>query len=168
MFGARRLITTSLLSVRPSALYASMADASRDRMIDAIADGGTSCTDGDASKKAVLVRGCDPQMAERAGKMLPPMLGNAQTLGVTDDDTFFDLLQQRTFDVVFFAPGACRFSAARQPIPGGNQVSAGWGLAEYKAKVQEHQPNAAIVETTEERQIVPLLRQALGLQPKDN
>ena len=47
-------------------------------------------------------------------------------------------------------------------------MSAGWGLAEYKAKVQEHQPNAAIVETTEERQIVPLLRQALGLQPLDN
>ena len=151
MLCARRLITTSLLSVRPSALCASMADASRDRMMNEIADGGASCTDGDASQKAVLVRGCDPQMAERAGKMLPPMLGNAQTLGVTDDDTFFDLLQQRTFDVIFFAPGACRFSAARQPIPGGNQVSAGWGLAEYKAKVREHQPHAAIVETTEER-----------------
>ena len=95
--------------------------------------------------------------------VLPPMLGNAQIRGVTDDDTFFDLLQQQAFDVVFFAPGACRFSAARQPIPGGNAASNGWGLTEYKAKVREHLPNAVIVETTEERQIVPLLRQALGL-----
>lgn len=143
-----------------------MADASRDRMMNEIADGGgsgASCADGDASKKSVLVRGCDPQMAARAGKMLPPMLGNAQILGVTDDDTFFDLIQRRKFDVVFFAPGACRFSAARQPIPGGNAASAGWGLVEYKVKVREHLPDAAIVETTEERQIVPLLRQALGL-----
>ena len=115
-------------------------------MMKEIADGGSSCADGDASKKAVIVRGCDPQMAERAGTMLPPMLGNAQIRGVTDDDTFFDLLQQQAFDVVFFAPGACRFSAARQPIPGGNAASAGWGLAEYKAKVREHLPNAVIVE----------------------
>jgi hypothetical protein len=98
-----RLVTASILSVRPSALHVTaiaMADASRDSMMNEIAGGGgggASCADGDASKKSVLVRGCDPQMAERAGKMLPPMLGNTQILGVTDDDTFFKLLRQQTF-----------------------------------------------------------------------
>ncbi len=163
------LTTASLVWVRQSALYATanMADASRDRMINEIADGGSSaCASGDASSKVVLTRGCDPVMAQRAGTMLPPMLGGAQLIGVTTDDEFFALLQKRKFDVVFFAPGACRYSAARQPIPGGNRASSGWTLAEYKAKVREHQGDAAaIVETTEEREIVPLLRQALGLPP---
>ena len=135
-------------------------------MLNEIADGGSSCANGDASSKVVLIRGCDPVMAQRAGTMLPPMLGNAQVSGVTTDDEFFALLQEREFDVVFFAPGACRYSAARQPIPGGNSASSGWSLTEYKAKVREHQGDAVtIVETVEEREIVPLLRQALGLPP---
>ena len=63
-----------------------------------------------------------------------------------------------------FAPGACRYSAARQTIPGGDAATKHWTLAEYKAKVHELQGDGVpIVETTEERQMVPLLREALGL-----
>mmetsp|Transcript_13411 Transcript_13411/g.24020 ORF Transcript_13411/g.24020 Transcript_13411/m.24020 type:complete len:147 (+) Transcript_13411:98-538(+) len=145
-----------------------MADASRDRMVSEIGDGGSSsaCASEDASSKVVLSRGCDPVMAQRAGAMLPPMIGQAAVIGVTTDDEFFSLLQERKFDVVFFAPGACRYSAAHKPIPGGSHASAGWTIADYWAKVREHQGDAAIiVETTEERQIVPLLRKALGLPP---
>ena len=168
MLASRALTAASLLWVRQTTVRAtaSMADASRSHMLNEIADGGSSCANGDASSKVVLTRGCDPVMAQRAGTMLPPMLGNAQVIGVTTDDDFFALLQERKFDVIFFAPGACRFSAARKPIPGGNSASSGWTLAEYKAKVREHQGDAVtIVETMEEREIVPLLRQALELPP---
>ena len=141
-----------------------MADASRDRMMGEIASSAGNCADGDASAKVVLARGCDPVMAERSGKMLPPMLGNVGIVAVTDDDAFFAKLAERKFDVVLFAPGACRYDAARQPIPGGNAATAGWTLANYRAKVKETQgEDAAIVETTEEKNIVPLLRKALGL-----
>jgi hypothetical protein len=141
-------------------------DASRDRMMNDIASSESSCADGDASSKAILTRGCDPVMAQRAGQMLPPMLGNAMVVGVTEDDDFFTKLAERTWDVVFFAPGACRFSAAKQEIPGGNAKTKGWTLEEYRAVVREHQGDAVpIVETTQEREIVPLLRKSLGLPP---
>ena len=104
-------------------------------------------------------------MAARAGKMLPPLLGNVKMVGVTSDDDFFRLLQEEKFDVVSFAPGACRYSAQRQPIPGGNAATAGWSLEEYRAKVRELQGDVPIVESTEERNMVPLLRNALGLPP---
>ena len=91
------------------------------------------------------------------------MLGNAKVVGVTDDDTFFATLAEKKFDVILFAPGACRFDAAKKPIPGGNSASAGWSLEQYRAKVRETQGDAPIVETTEEKNIVPLLRKALGL-----
>ena len=98
--------------------------------------------------------------------MLPPLLGNVKMIGVTSDDEFFKLLRETQFDVVTFAPGACRFSAARQPIPGGNPATAGWTLEEYRAKVKELQgADVPIVESTEERDMVPLLRNALGLPP---
>ena len=85
-------------------------------------------------------------------------------VGVTDDDTFFRLLDEEKFDIVLFAPGACRYDAARQPIPGGNAQSAGWTLEQYRGLVRAKQgEHVEIVETTEERQIVPLTRKALGL-----
>ena len=97
--------------------------------------------------------------------MLPPMLGGAQILTATDDDHFIKLLSGDVkFDVIFFAPGACRWSAAKKPIPGGNSATAGWGIDQYKAFAREKQPDARIVETVEEREIVPLLRSALELQ----
>lgn len=126
--------------------------------------GEGACASGDASGKVVLIRGCDPVMAERAGQMLPPLLGNVQMVGVTTDDEFFSLMKSKKYDVITFAPGACRFSAARQTIPGGDAATKHWTLAEYKAKVHELQGDGVpIVETTEERQMVPLLREALGL-----
>ena len=123
-----------------------------------------ACAAGDASDKVILTRGCDPIMAERAGKMLPPLLGNVQMIAATDDVHFFELLASRKFDVVAFAPGACRFSAAKQTIPGGSLATKTWTLVEYKAKVREHQgEDVPVVETTAEAEMVPLLRDALGL-----
>jgi len=139
-------------------------NSARDRMMADIGEGAT-CTDGDdASSKTILVRGCDPIMAERAGEMLPPLLGGVTIEAATQDDVFFELLNSKKYDAVFFAPGACRWSAARKPIPGGNAESAGWSLDDYRVKVQKLQPSAKVVETCEERDIVPLLRQALGLR----
>ena len=124
LLSARLTLVTASLCTRRS--VAAMADGARDRMMGEIASAGSAaCENGDASGKKVLTRGCDPVMAERAGKMLPPMLGNVQMVGVTDDDTFFRLLETEQFDVVLFAPGACRYNAARQPIPGGNEQSEG-------------------------------------------
>mmetsp|Transcript_19997 Transcript_19997/g.41629 ORF Transcript_19997/g.41629 Transcript_19997/m.41629 type:complete len:144 (+) Transcript_19997:319-750(+) len=142
-----------------------MGDVARDRMMGEIASAG-DCSAGDASGKSILIRGCDPVMAERAGKMLPPMLGNVKMTSATSDDVFLKLLETEKFHVVTFAPGACRYDAAKQPIPGGNDTTAGWTLEQYRALVREKQGEAiAIVESTEERQMVPLLRAALGLPP---
>ena len=138
--------------------------SSRERMLREAMDGAGDCSSGDASDKVILCRGCDPVMAERSKQFLPPMLGNAQIVTTTDDDTFFSALKQRKYDAVFFAPGACRWSAARQPIPGGNQATRGWTLDEYREKVRELQgQDVSIVETTKEPEIVPLLRRALKL-----
>lgn len=63
---------------------------------------------------------------------------------------------------MFFAPGACRFSAASQPIPGSTPQTKGWTLDEYRKLVQEHQGDATeIVETLDERETVGLLKEAL-------
>jgi hypothetical protein len=141
-----------------------MGDAARDRMLREIVDGTGGSASGDASGKYIIARGCDPQMAARAGTMLPPLLGNANIESFTDDVAFFKQLRGgRKYDVVFFAPGACRYSAAKSPIPGGNEETRGWGLDEYKAVVREAQGDVPIVETTKEPEIVPLLRRALGL-----
>jgi hypothetical protein len=133
-------------------------------MAEVEAGAGAASSGGDASAKWILCRGCDPAMAQRAGQMLPPKIGNAKLLAVTTDDAFFQALGERKYDAVFFAPGACRYSEAKQPIPGGNAATEGWGLDEYRKKVRQEQGDAvAIVETTKEREIVPLLRQSLGL-----
>ena len=96
---------------------------------------------------------------------MPPLIGNANLVSCSSDDEFFRLLAERKFDAVFFAPGACRYSAAKQPIPGGNEATKGWGLNEHKQKVKEEQGDAVVIlETTKEPEIVPLMRQALGLQ----
>lgn len=121
---------------------------------------------GDAPSKTLLMRGCDPVMKQRASQMLPPMLGNVQLVGVTDDVQFLALLRERKFDVVSFAPGACRHNAANNPIPGGNSTTQGWGLAQYRDEVRQHQGEGVpIIETTQESQMVLLLRAALGLPP---
>ena len=132
-------------------------------MIAEVASSGTASTT-DGSSKVILSRGCDPLMAQRAGQMLPPLLGGAQLVTATDDDTFFALLEERKYDAVLFAPGACRFSAAKQAIPGGNAATKHWTLEDYRAKVLEKQgAEVPIVETVEERLIIPLTRKALEL-----
>ena len=76
----------------------------------------------------------------------------------------FHVSFNETFDVFFFAPGACRYNAAKQPIPGGRVATKGWTLDNYKTLIQQHAgEHVPIVETTEEREIVPLLRKALGM-----
>ena len=143
-----------------------MADESRARMFAGAVGGagGLQGTQG-AEGKVLLSRGCDPLMMERAPAMLGPYLGGCEMVGCTNDDEFVRLLTSgRRFDVVFFAPGACRWSASKQPIPGGNSTTRGWGIDEYKRLVAQHHPDARIVETTEESKMVMLLRAALDLQ----
>ena len=164
--GVSLLTTASLCTRRAVFATSSGMGDSRDRMMGEIASAGSeSCASGDASSKTILIRGCDPVMAQRAGQFLPPQLGNVAIESSTTDDDFFSKLAARNdFAAVMFAPGACRYSAARQPIPGGNAKTKGWTLEEYRWAVREALGDAVpIVETTEERQIIPLLREALGL-----
>jgi len=110
-------------------------------------------------------------MAQQSASILPPLLGGARILAFTDDKAFFRELESMAKgekekpDVVFFAPGACRWSAARRPIPGGIPgTSHGWSLEQYYEHVQEVLgPQIPIVSTAHEVEIVPLLRKALGL-----
>ena len=144
----------------------SHADQQRTQMLAEVSQGGAQVArSGDASSKWVLSRGCDPIMAERSLQFLPPMVGNAKMEAVTDDEAFFAKLGERKWDVIFFAPGACRWSAAKQPIPGGNAETRGWSLQQYYDKVRELQgADVKIVGTLEERLIVSSLRDALGLE----
>ena len=156
----------SLWFVPELAMARTSTDAARDAMIGEIEGGAAAAANAevDVSKKALLVRGCDPVMASRASKMLPPLLGNPIFDTATDDDTFIRKLKARKWDVVMFAPGACRHDAAKRAIPGGNADTRGWTLTQYRALVREHQSDKVpIVETTEERKIVPKLREALDL-----
>jgi len=121
----------------------------------------------DFSAKSILARGCDPQMALRASKVMPALLGGVELVSCTNDDDFVEKLRERAWSVVFFAPGACRYNAAQMPIPGGRAYTRGWGLAEYRALVRQYQGDQIpIVETTDEQGIVPRLRQAL-VQSRD-
>ncbi len=139
----------------------------QDRMMAEVVQGADDGVAIDFSAKTILARGCDPQMAHRASKVMPALLGGVQLVSCTDDDDFVVKLRERAWSVVFFAPGACRYNAANMPIPGGRAHTMGWGLAEYRALVRQHQGDGvSIVETTDEREIVPRLRQAL-LQSRD-
>ena len=138
-------------------------DVSRDRMMDEIAEGTGESEFIDFSGKSILVRGCDPQMAIRASNMLPPHLGNPEFVSCTDDDDFLSKLRGRKWSVIFFAPGACRYSAAMMPIPGARSHTMGWSLDQYRNLVRKYQgQDIQIVETTEEREIIPRLRSALS------
>jgi hypothetical protein len=118
----------------------------------------------DNSTKSILARGCDPIASAGAARAIPPLLGNPEYVPTTDDTEFFRQLRERTWSVVFFAPGACRFSAAAQPIPGGNVDTRGWTFDQYREVVREHQGDEVqIVETLDERETVGLLAAALDL-----
>ena len=141
------------------------ADASRAAMFADVSAGAKGVApSAEAAHKTLLGRGCDPVMAQRSASFLPPLLGGVKVIAASDDDDFVARLRGGKFDVVFFAPGACRWDAARRPIPGGNALTAGWGLKEYRALVRETQgADCAIVETQHESEMVPLLRAALKL-----
>jgi hypothetical protein len=116
----------------------------------------------DHSRKSILARGCDPFASLEASKAIPPLVGNPEYVPTTTDEEFIEKLQSRKWSVVLFAPGACRFSAAKLPIPGGNSQTQGWTLEQYRELVQRHQgDNIPIVETPEERETVRLLKEAL-------
>ena len=139
----------------------------QDRMMAEVVQGAGDGKAMDFSAKTILARGCDPQMALRASKVMPALLGGVEFVSYTDDDDFVAKLRERAWSVVFFAPGACRYNAARKPIPGGRAHTKGWGLAEYRALVRQYQGDQiCIVETTDEREIIPRLRQAL-VQSRD-
>ena len=116
----------------------------------------------DNSRKSILARGCDPFASLEASKVIPPLIGNPEYVPTTTDSDFIEKLKSRDWSVIFFAPGACRFSAAKQPIPGGNSQTQGWTLEQYRELVRKHQGDTIqIVETQEERKTVRLLKSAL-------
>ena len=116
----------------------------------------------DHSRKSILARGCDPFASLQASKFIPPLIGNPEYVPATNDADFIEKLKSREWSVVFFAPGACRFNAAKRAIPGGNSQTQGWTLEQYRELVRKHQGDTIqIVETMEERKSVGLLKSAL-------
>ena len=135
---------------------------SRDILIGHIRDGIDNTQVGDNSNKSILARGCDPEMGRRAIELLSPILGNPEMLSVTNDDDFIIELKRKKWTVIHFAPGACRYDATKSPIPGNRSLTQDWGFVEYRNLVRKYQgEDIKIVETTDESQIIPLLRKAL-------
>jgi len=135
----------------------------RDKLINDIRDGIGSSQVGDNSNKSILARGCDPEIGRRTVELIPPILGKPEMVAVTNDDDFIRELQRKKWSVVHFAPGACRYDASKSPIPGSRELTNGWGLEQYRELVRKYQgEDIKIVETTDESQIVPLLRKALA------
>jgi len=96
------------------------------------------------------------------------LVGNPEYVPTTNDGDFVEMLMARKWSVVFFAPGACRFSAARQPIPGGSSQTRGWTLEQYRDFVRKYQgDDVQIVEPLEESETVSLLKQALAMAPEN-
>ncbi len=119
--------------------------------------------------KSILARGCDPMASLEASRALPPLMGNPEYVPTTNDEEFIEKLKSRSWSVVFFAPGACRFSAATQPIPGGIADTQGWTLDQYRELVRKHQGDKVqIVETISEGETVGLLKRALEKAQETN
>lgn len=117
----------------------------------------------DNSGKSILARGCDSLMSFQASKAIPPLLGNPVYVSTTNDVDFIEKLESRQWSVVFFAPGACRYSAAKKPIPGGNYQTQDWTLEQYRELVKKIQGDKIqIVETHDEGETVSLLKSALA------
>lgn len=109
-----------------------------------------------------MARGCDPVASLEFSKTIPSLIGNPEYIPTTDDADFIKKLKSRNWSVVFFAPGACRFSVAKRNIPGSNSETRGWTLEQYRELVQELQGDTIqIVETQDERETVGLLKNAL-------
>lgn len=134
---------------------------SRDKLMDRMLTTNETQV-GDHSRKSILARGCDPEMGRRSLKVLPPLLGNPEMVSVSNDHDFIEQLKSKKWSVVFFAPGACRYNQAHLPIPGNIEFTRGWGLKEYRALVYTYQgEEVKIVETMDEQQIIPFLKNAL-------
>ena len=135
---------------------------SREKLISQISEGIDKKQSNDNSNKSILARGCDPRMAQRAIELIPPLIGNPEMVAVTNDDDFIKELQRKKWSIIQFAPGACRYDASKLPIPGSRMITNGWGLEKYRELVRKYQGDEIkIIETTDERQIVNLLRKAL-------
>ena len=69
--------------------------------------------------------------------MVPSLLGGPAYIPTTDDNDFINKLKTEQWSLIYFAPGACRYSAAKRQIPGGNVNTAGWTLEDYKKLIIE-------------------------------
>lgn len=123
----------------------------------------------DHSDKSILARGCDPVLSLRFSKVVPPLIGNASYVPTTDDTDFIDKLKSEKWSVIYFAPGACRFSDAKQQIPGGNYGTQGWTLDHYKTLIHELQgEDIQIVKSLYEQGAIELLNNALDKAHETN
>lgn len=101
-------------------------------------------------------------MAQHAAQAIPPHIGMPEYVAATSDDDFVNQLRSREWSVIFFAPGACRLSAAGAAIPGGNEKTAGWSLDHYRELVKQTQgDDIHIVEAMHEAETIELLAGAL-------
>lgn len=117
----------------------------------------------DYSKKTILARACDPNAAKQFAKIISPLIGDAVYVPSTDDNDFIQKLKSQKWSVIFFAPGACRFSAANRAIPGGNLDTKGWTIEDYKNLVIKLQgEDVQIVETFDEKETINRLKIALS------
>jgi hypothetical protein len=117
----------------------------------------------DNSKKRVLARGCDPVLSEQFASVAPALTGGAEYVPTWNDADFIEKLQSEKWSVVYFAPGACRYSAAQQPIPGGNMITEGWSLENYITLAKELQgQDLEIAESPFESNSLDALKAALA------
>ncbi len=82
---------------------------------------------------------------------------------VLTDDEFFGMFRKRKWNAVLFVPAFCRNVISGKEISGSNDRSYGWGLNEYIDAVQEDQAGVKVVATVDDKEIVGLLREGLGL-----
>lgn len=116
----------------------------------------------DHSAKSILARGCDPYLSLKFSKIVPPLIGNAAYTPTTEDHDFINKLKSQKWSVIYFAPGACRYSAAKMQIPGGNEDTRNWTLEEYKQLIYQLQGDEIqIVESLQEQGAIQLLNDAL-------
>ena len=116
----------------------------------------------DNTKKSVLARGCDPVLSQNFARTVPPLIGNAEYVATTNDVEFIEQLKTRKWSVIYFAPGACRFSAAKSNIPGASIQTTGWTIEDYVKLINELQGNdIQIAQSAYESESLKALQHAL-------
>ena len=112
----------------------------------------------------MIVRVCDPFVAQQCSQLLPKLLGNVWITAVTDDGNFIDQLSKGNFDVCYLGTGFIRWSMAGKQIPGSNETTNSWSADDYKRMVISSQgEKIAFVDTPRESEVMVLLCEALGL-----